>query len=109
MESYTGQVQIFSGRPDPTWEVDEDDARQLEAIWHELKPYLEDVPSVPSLGYRGSVLRLNAECAYIVYRGVVTREWYGNTESRHDKQRQFERRLLATAPPSVVPDSLIDD
>jgi len=36
MERWMGCAFVFSGRPDPTWQVDEDLVQRLENIWNEL-------------------------------------------------------------------------
>lgn len=107
MEHYVGCAFLFSGRPDPTWEVGEDLARGLEAMWEELEPADGQMPDAPKLGYRGCTLRSGADTEYATYGGVVTRSVGATREHRRDQRRGFEQALLAGAPQGLLPDGLM--
>lgn len=97
---------VYSGRPDPTWKVDEDLVRRLEIIWERLAPFAGAVPSPPPLGYRGCSMLNDPEGEFVAYGGVVTKRANTRTDSREDVSRQFERLLLSSAPDDLLPDGL---
>lgn len=104
---WTAQALVFSGRPDPLWTVDGHAVAELLAAW----PSLTERPAPaapPPLGYRGVVLRAPDGRTWSAFGGAVTArsgEDAGTVhgEVRDDPGRAFERRLLATAPPGVLP------
>ena len=97
----------FSGRPDPRWPVSDAEAAELEALWCRLEPSPPGSPP-PPLGYRGCTLRIAPDREYFAYRGVVTRTAAQASESRIDAAREFEKRVIATAPAGLLPPQLID-
>jgi len=105
---YTARAFIFSGRPDPTWFVEEQQSRRLEAIWNKLKPSISPAPTVPKLGYRGVSMVCASNEEFIAFDGNVKRKVGNTIEWRRDKERLFERLLLSTAPKSLLPAGVID-
>jgi hypothetical protein len=103
MDRCTASARIYSGRPDPVWDVDEDNARDLESLWVSLQAHSGDLPVAPGLGYRGCKLCCGPGLEYVAYGGVVVRQEGPNPEFREDEGRGFERRLLATAPEGLLP------
>jgi hypothetical protein len=104
---YVAEALVFSGRQNPTWPVDASAGRQLEGIWSSLKSSRESLRQTASLGYQGSRLRHIGGCSWLASLGLVERECGGVKETRIDSQREFEKLLLSTAPPSVVPPSFL--
>ncbi|MFB3889644.1 MAG: hypothetical protein ACE14S_09155 [Candidatus Bathyarchaeia archaeon] len=104
-----GGALIFSGRPNPTWQVSEKVAQKLKETWNELEPLRGKHPSAPAMGYRGCFLRCDAEKKeWFAYKGMVTL-WAGDIyQFRKDTKRRFERQLLSSAPPATVPSSILD-
>jgi hypothetical protein len=47
------ELDIFSGRPNPRWELDEPASRQLLRLEADLLPATLAPPAPPGLGYRG--------------------------------------------------------
>jgi hypothetical protein len=97
--SWTAGAFIFSGRADPTWEVERSLAERLEQLWTRLDPDGATTQAPPRLGYRGVFLR-----------GPNGREWHAlgdvvilGVERRRDPDRQFERELLRSAPEGALP------
>jgi hypothetical protein len=105
-------LHVFSGRPDPTWIISDEDGAALEAEAASFeRPTLAKPPgTLGRLGYRGfSLSRVGAGGAPLdlyVHEGVVDR-------GRHDvnvvdEARNLEQRLLGTAvaqkilPPEVL-------
>jgi hypothetical protein len=97
--TWTAGASVFSGRPDPTWEVDEALGERLAELWADLEPTAHAPPAAPPLGYRGVFLRDPSGREWHAAEGVVTLE----NERRLDPDRRFEGELLASAPPGVVP------
>lgn len=108
-ESWIGGAFLFSGRPDPTWPVDEQVAGKLLAIWEGLEPWPGELPARPSLGYRGCFLRNDIGQAWFAYRGSVVLQMAEGSQSRSDPGRSFEKQLLASAPEGTLPGNLIRD
>jgi hypothetical protein len=100
---WSAQVHVFAGRPDPTWTVAEADAAALLAQWEGLASATAAAPSPPPLGYRGVTLRAGDGTTWHAYAGVVELRRLDDSVRRSDPQRDWERRLLATAPPGVLP------
>jgi hypothetical protein len=108
MRECIGCAFVFSGRPDPTWQVKEELAQRLEAMWDELEPTAEQKPYAPKLGYRGCSMKCASDREYTAYGGVVTKKVGKTTESRKDETKRFEKVLLATAPKGILPDNFAD-
>lgn len=98
-----GGAFIFSGRPDPVWNVMEEVAKRLEKIWMSLEHWTGGHPSAPPLGYRGCFLRCKPDIEWFAYEGVVMLKTAEEYESRIDKDKNFERLLLSSAPDGLLP------
>ncbi len=49
------ELDVFSGRPNPRWELDEDSAAALRRLLSRLSVSTDTPPRQPGLGYRGFV------------------------------------------------------
>jgi hypothetical protein len=98
---------IFSGRPDPVWNVSQNVVRKLENLWQALEYVAESRPSGPTLGYRGCYLRCKPDIEWFAYGGVVTKKTPNSHEFRKDKNRNFERMLLDSSPKGILPDGIL--
>jgi hypothetical protein len=107
-DKYIGGASIYSGRPDPTWEVSQADAERLRKLWASMASRREPGPSAPPLGYRGSFLQDSKQNRWFAYGGVVTLTSNESSESRQDEDRRFEALLLSTAPPELIPPQMLD-
>src|SRR5947209_2566069 len=47
------ELDVFSGRPNPRWELDEIHSRQLRQLQSQLEPTSQGPVEPPALGYRG--------------------------------------------------------
>ena len=99
---------VYSGRPDPTWEVDDAAAARLVRQWEALPVTNEQQPPAPPLGYRGCFLRDAANHEWRAFRGVAVTDRNGRRDARRDADRAFERALLATAPAGLLPPHIAD-
>jgi hypothetical protein len=100
---WSGRASVFSGRPDPTWTVNDHVARELMAIWGGLPPWEGELPTAPALGYRGCALRDSAGREWSTHGDVVRLTQESTTQCRVDPGRRFERRLLSSAPKGLLP------
>lgn len=104
---WIGGALIYSGRPDPTWNVPARAARELASLWDTLQPARGTPRPPPALGYRGAFLRDAGGREWLASEGLVTLKMKKGTQSRHDPSRQFEKILFATAPPGLLPVEII--
>lgn len=107
---WVGIAHLFSGRPDPTWDIPAASVEQLQKMWASLETWKGDVPRGAPLGYRGCEVRGPDRAELFVYGGVAIMKGAGNsaTQTRKDSRRQLERAILATAPPHLIPASVLD-
>ena len=109
--AWSAGASVFSGRPDPVWEVKPALAARLEKIWRSLTPSEIEPPPEPALGYRGCFLSGPRGRKWFAFGAVVTllspsRSKSGaefRSESRRDPAKKFERALLASAPAALLP------
>ena len=108
--SWVGVAHLLSGRPDPTWDVPLASIEELQKMWASLERWTGDVPRGAPLGYRGCGLRGPDRAELFAYGGVATMKGAGITgmQTRKDSRRQLERTILATAPPSLIPASILE-
>ena len=105
---WTAGAQIFSGRPDPVWDVRHAVAKKLVEIWDSLPVANEKAePDSGHLGYRGCFLRDAAQQEWQAFGGVVSLRTKSRVEVRADRVRKFERALIASAPKGVLPEGLL--
>ena len=97
---------LFSGRRDPVWSVTPSFARKLVHLWTALPATGEAMPDAPPLGYRGCFLRSPDGAEWRAYRGVVESRSDAGREVRLDRERAFERQLVGSAPPGLLPGDL---
>jgi hypothetical protein len=102
-EKCTATVAIFSGRPDPSWDLRRSLLHRLESIWKRLSPAAGLPPVAPALGYRGCVVKRGPRAVWEAFGGVVVR----GKERRADPRREFERAVLNSAPKGVLPEEVL--
>jgi hypothetical protein len=98
----SASVCLFSGRPDPAWPLNGRQVETLERLWAGLAPHPAGAALAPALGYRGCRVR-SGDCDWLAYGGTVTRSPGAAQEARADPARAFERAVLASAPPGLLP------
>lgn len=108
--SWIGIAHLFSGRPDPTWDVAAADVEKLQKIWASLETWTGDVPRGAPLGYRGCEVHGPDRTELHAFGGVATMKGAGivGSQTRQDSRRHLERAILATAPPALIPPSVLD-
>jgi len=94
-------LDVFSGRPNPHWQLSPEQERELRQRVDSLPPGTSQLPQPAGLGYRGVVVHdpaaPTAEEGLRVFGGIACR----NGELLHDPDRALERWLLSTAPPDL--------
>lgn len=105
--AWTAGASVFSGRPDPVWEVKPSIAARLEKIWRGMPLAEIELPPQPALGYRGCFLKGPRGRHWLAFGGLVTlrsaRRPESRPEARRDPAKKFERTLLASAPANLLP------
>jgi hypothetical protein len=98
-EGWTAGASIFSGRRDPTWSVPAELGLRLERLWNQLPPWSGERPRPPPLGYRGCRLVAPDGREWTAFRELVVQA----DDARRDGEREFERQVIGSAPPEVLP------
>ena len=91
------ELDLFSGRPNPSWELDEAGVRELERLCLRLSPG-GALPEPPALGYRGFFWR-GAGGAHRAYRGLIVTP----PTALVDPTCSVERFLLSQLPKPFSP------
>jgi hypothetical protein len=100
-------IDVYSGRPNPTWPLQSAELDRLRAIWNELRKLpTTQTPQVPGLGYRGCFV-LDGDERWNAFREVVTLQRAHDRESRLDERHECERLILASAPADIAVDTLV--
>ncbi len=91
------ELDVFSGRPNPTWEIDAAGVQALQRLHARL--HVSEAPAHPpaALGYRGVRYALDAQ-AYCAVRGHI----YGKGAVLDDPRSTVELFLLGLAPPEFA-------
>jgi hypothetical protein len=102
---WTAGALLFSGRPNPVWQLEPELARDLIRLWSQLPPRLaQPPPSQPRLGYSGCFLRSNEGEQWQAVGTSVTRTHLGVSDTRFDQEKQFEKTLVRSAPDDLLPE-----
>ncbi len=91
------ELDIFSGRPNPRWQLDEQVARKLDELHRRLLRTANRPPEPPGLGYRGFVYQLE-DVRWRALRGFVVQP----DVVLADPDRVIERLLLDQLPAEYV-------
>ena len=92
--SWHATARMYSGRPDPEWDLPPELGSRLDELWMRLPALDADPPEPPSLGYRGYVVERPDGARYEGIPGTVTR----GEERRADRDGEFERLVLESQP-----------
>lgn len=100
------ELEIFSGRPNPTWDLSQQQGRELRERIAQL-PRAQDGSFPEPLGYRGITAVLpgadGREERIRLFDGVARVETSGATWFLNDADRQLERWLAETGAPHLEP------
>jgi hypothetical protein len=100
---------IYSGRPDPGWELTNKQAEEAEKIWNSLKTTStrEVFPSI--LGYRGISITCEDGREFFVFNKKARGEINNKITWKVDEDRKLEKFLISTAPNGIFPTNTIID
>jgi hypothetical protein len=101
----TAGIDVFSGRPNPTWPMTRSDVDRLKRIWDAL-PTSHVSSRAPLLGYRGCFVQ-DRDVRWIAFGNVVTLRRLQGGESRYDERRECERLILKSAPPDIPVEAFV--
>jgi hypothetical protein len=88
------ELDVFSGRPNPSWELDDLEAEQLHQLIESHPPTHLPLPEAPGLGYRGFRVSLGGR-SYRVWGTFVVA---APGDHRADPERTVETFLLDHLP-----------
>ncbi|MEW5915992.1 MAG: hypothetical protein AB1762_06290 [Gemmatimonadota bacterium] len=97
--SWKAGALLYSGRPDPAWDVGENEALAWVKVFENLTMTRTPVPSQSRLGYRGAWLQAPDGRRWNAFLSVV----WQDRDRRPDVGRGLEQRLLETAPSDALP------
>jgi hypothetical protein len=101
------ELDVFSGRPNPTWKLSGEETSQFLGLLREL-PSTEPGWFDAGLGYRGFAVSLQdpqgRETRVQIYKGIVKRSVGESMEYFADKDRKLERWVLRTGSSRLSPD-----
>lgn len=95
------ELDIFSGRPNPHWNLTTAQQTELQTALAALPVTGSAVPENDGLGYRGFRVSdpANTGRCIVAYAGYVTVSQGGWNEARKDEARTIERWLLDSGAP----------
>ena len=95
---------LYSGRPNPVWCPVEAEVAALIGIWERLESMAGCAVKQSHLGYAGCWLDDSAGRHWHAFDGCVVLSESGKTTARFDAAREFESRLIASAPVGTFPE-----
>jgi hypothetical protein len=105
-EGWIAGAFLYSGRRDPTWQVSEKVAEALQKLWDGMAPAPGAALDASRLGYRGVFLREAEGREWSAFRGLASLKTRTGIEVRTDTAREFEKRILASAPTGLLPEDI---
>lgn len=107
MQTAQVELEVFSGRPNPSWSLSAAEVEALAGMLQALSPAAA-VPPADGLGYRGIVVTFGdggplGLRGLRAYRGLTLVDAAGATSYREDPERRVERWLLASGKPYLEP------
>lgn len=103
---WSAGARLYSGRVDPSWDVDPVRADAAIAVFRGLPPSARVHPAGGGVGYRGCWLRAPDGTSWVAASGLAAERATGRDLVREDAERAFERAILATAPDGILPPGL---
>jgi hypothetical protein len=96
------ELDAFSGRPNPRWELTGADAAEFAKRLRELQPLQRPADIFEGLGYRGFIIRADREPVngyeeVRLYRGIVMAKRGNQQDAFNDANRALERWLFDSA------------
>lgn len=67
------ELDVFSGRPNPSWVLEKEQAEQLNKLLQNLPISPKSIP-INELGYRGFIVTINEKETFRIHAAIVFRE-----------------------------------
>jgi hypothetical protein len=99
--SWTIIASIYSGRPDPRWEIDQDQVDRFMSLWQKAGLSQTEASTPSRSGYKG-LRMIGDEKQFIIYDEIITCIEKTRRTSKNDENRVIERFLLNTAPEKIL-------
>ena len=104
------ELDVYSGRPNPTWPLSEAQAQEFLARLAALPVAQQSGEFYDGLGYRGFIVHLTdaagVEATVRIYKNSISRNGGQGATYATDSDRQLERWLLQTSDRSQVDEDL---
>jgi hypothetical protein len=97
------QLQIFSGRRNPQWELTEQQKKDFINLWIAAKAEDQKINLPSNLGYQGFVVWDNLY-RWIIYNGHIHRMYDDVIETKKDADNGIELFLQNTIPKNIADD-----
>jgi hypothetical protein len=93
------EADVFSGRPNPAFELRGEEARRLKLLLDRSREVAREYPSPPGLGFRGFVVRFSppGEADYRIFGDIVMR---GSAAFR-DPDLEVQNYIVSLLPPKM--------
>jgi len=108
MSKWRCGIFIFSGRPNPEWEVNDETGNDFVKYWMNLEKSDNHVELQGRLGYSGCFFELR-EQKWICYNSLVSK--YDNAkliESKVDNGQKLEKKIMLSIPNKIRTEFSID-
>lgn len=94
-------ILIFSGIPNPQWEVDARFMARLDAHFRKLKPGIPFEAQLPPLGYRGIEVTVNNK-SWLSYKQMIRYSYQNKTVYGQDMERKIQEWIISSAPENIL-------
>lgn len=101
-------LDIFSGKPNPNWEITSDEEAYLHTLLLKLQPKSSADFSNMNLGYRGFILSSIQDRICVFYDTVVGIKFYQEI-CLNDPDRTLENYLIDVVSPKYIDEELVKE
>jgi hypothetical protein len=101
-KGWIAEINVFSGRPNPHWEVPRNLGEGLAQRWEALPEWSGRAPEAPGLGYRGVRLESPDGRVWEAFGELIV----SAGRRRRDGERHFEKDVIRSAPQGTLPPGL---
>lgn len=108
MEKWFCRILVYSGLPDPYWEIPDTRAESILLDFDSLPLAQGETFDETLTGYRGCLLKSGDGRVWRAFNGLIELNDNGKISFRRDENRLFERNILMTAPPDILYKEMTD-
>ncbi|MDD5362893.1 MAG: hypothetical protein PHN88_12220 [Ignavibacteria bacterium] len=95
------RVIVYSGLKDPEWIITDENAMKIVGFYDSSDLSSADKHDTKQFGYRGCLLMCSDGRSWFAFDGIIEYRNKGINEFRIDKNRDFERGIIMTAPYNI--------